>query len=277
MKKFVIILLSFILIIFNLNACTSNNSSPSNTPSNNSSQSKTPSNNTDTSKSTSVLENTPQTQTCNHIWNNATCTTAKTCSICNITEGTKLGHSWTEATCKTLKTCSKCGETSGRLSEHSYKNGICIYCYAPEPNGTPTYTFEDTFNFEGFYGDFQISIGNNYSFTYVDNEFSDKHLKPVVRIPITIKNIGTEIAHLHSPSDYEFFDSTGVQTTTSLYVYFINDFDDGKYLETAIRPGASLTVPIYMLYSGDGDYYVLFKYFGTSSTKIEVKLPIEKR
>lgn len=57
--------------------------------------------------------------TCDHIWDDATCTAPKTCSLCGATEGEALNHDYTtvvtEVTCTrdgyTTYTCSICGDS----------------------------------------------------------------------------------------------------------------------------------------------------------------------
>lgn len=46
----------------------------------------------------------PITQTCDHKWNDATCTTPKTCAYCNETDGIALGHTTQSGL------CLRCGE-----------------------------------------------------------------------------------------------------------------------------------------------------------------------
>lgn len=62
---------------------------------------------------------------CQHIWNDATCTTAKTCSVCGETEGSALEHAWNNATCTSPKTCSICGTTEGSVLGHTWNNATC--------------------------------------------------------------------------------------------------------------------------------------------------------
>ena len=61
-----------------------------------------------------------------HKWVEATCTTPKTCSVCNMTEGNITGHTWVNATCTVPKKCSICGETDGGALGHKWENATCI-------------------------------------------------------------------------------------------------------------------------------------------------------
>lgn len=58
---------------------------------------------------------------CDHDWQEATCTTAKTCPTCGEVEGEALGHSWQEASCTTAKTCFTCGLTEGTALGHDWQ------------------------------------------------------------------------------------------------------------------------------------------------------------
>lgn len=62
---------------------------------------------------------------CNHEWEEATCTEPKTCTLCSETEGEPLGHIWKEATCTEAKTCEVCGETEGKALGHTWKEATC--------------------------------------------------------------------------------------------------------------------------------------------------------
>ncbi len=62
---------------------------------------------------------------CEHVWEEADCTTPKTCSECSETEGAPLGHSWLAATCSAPKTCENCGETEGEALPHTFADATC--------------------------------------------------------------------------------------------------------------------------------------------------------
>lgn len=64
--------------------------------------------------------------TCDHTYEDATCTTPKTCSRCGDTIGSALGHDWSAATCTAPKTCSICGATEGDALSHKYIT--CMVC-----------------------------------------------------------------------------------------------------------------------------------------------------
>ena len=51
--------------------------------------------------------------TCEHQWQEASCSAPKTCSLCGETQGEALPHTWQDATCTEPKTCRVCGATEG--------------------------------------------------------------------------------------------------------------------------------------------------------------------
>ncbi len=64
-------------------------------------------------------------ETCNHVWEEATCTTPKKCSACGTTSGSALAHDWSAATCTTPKKCTACGESEGAELGHEWENATC--------------------------------------------------------------------------------------------------------------------------------------------------------
>ncbi len=61
-----------------------------------------------------------------HTWKDATCTAPKTCSVCGITEGSTTGkHIWQNASCTAPVTCSECGEKAGEPLPHTWKDATC--------------------------------------------------------------------------------------------------------------------------------------------------------
>ena len=207
-----------------------------------------------------------------HTWIAATCVASKTCSACGSTEGEALGHSWKDATCTSPKTCAKCDATSGTKLSHDYQQGVCTYCNAPDPDYVPTYTFGDTFEFLSVGGKMQITIGNNYTFTCVDNEYSEHYMKTAIRIPVTVRNIDTTTGNLNM-FDVKPYDSNG-NAASEAKSYYCLEVGDGRDAYQELRPGASVTGAIYIFYSGNGDYYITFK--NVLSSPIDVKLPITK-
>lgn len=63
---------------------------------------------------------------CNHEWENATCTTPVTCLKCGETAGDSLGHTWKTDTCTSPKTCFTCGATEGETLGHIWTDATCV-------------------------------------------------------------------------------------------------------------------------------------------------------
>ena len=62
--------------------------------------------------------------TCNHQWEEATCTTPKTCMLCGKMEGSALGHTGGTATCTEKAVCSVCHEEYGELDESNHTGAV---------------------------------------------------------------------------------------------------------------------------------------------------------
>ncbi len=118
------------------------------------------------------------------------------------------------------------------------------------------------------YSDLEITIGPDYSFDTVDNEFSEYHNQTAVKMPITIKNIGDESNSLNMFS-YNIYGPQGTEVK-KLSSYFDDDIDFAGEL----RPEASYTKYLYFLYEDNGIYEIDFDNFWQDN--IIVKLDIEK-
>ena len=136
----------------------------------------------------------------------------------------------------------------------------------PGPNN---YTFGSSFIYDSYSAKMKVSVGNNYSFDTIKNKFSDNYGDVVIRIPVTVENIGDKTGYFFS-GHMDAYNSLGNSTSLSIYAYF----DDGRNIYENMRPGAKATGAIYILYSGDGDYYLTVDY--VPSGPIELKLPIDK-
>ena len=64
-------------------------------------------------------------KSCDHEYEDATCTTPKTCSECGKPKGEPLGHSFKPATCTEPETCTVCSETRGAALGNSFKAATC--------------------------------------------------------------------------------------------------------------------------------------------------------
>ncbi len=133
-----------------------------------------------------------------------------------------------------------------------------------EPSVTDkSYGFNEMFVFDNF----EITISSNYTFDVVNNRYSDYHNQSVVKLPVTVKNIGSETNSLNS-FYYEIFGSVGVELE-ELGAYF----DDSLDFAGNLRSGASYTKYLYFLYDGNGTYAIEFDNF---SDKVEAEFEILK-
>lgn len=158
------------------------------------------------------------------------------------------------------------GQTSAIIS---YEPGSSDSSKPTQSNAVSTsvtLSFGDTVVFD----DLEITLGSNISWTKLDNQFSDLDGADVIKIPVTIKNVGDETNSLNM--FYCNFYGPDGNALDTMYLYFNDDND----VLTAgdMRPGATQQKYFHVLYNGDGNYYLeLSQGFGN---KIEIKLPIEK-
>lgn len=105
----------------------------------------------------------------------------------------------------------------------------------------------------------EISIDKSkvYS-TMIDNQFSDLDGSNVVALPLNITNLSSETNSINM----FYLKSFGSKGTELENVYYY--FDDGKDIFKDIRSGATLNATYYMLYDGDGTYYLSFNSFSES-------------
>lgn len=117
------------------------------------------------------------------------------------------------------------------------------------------------------FDDLEITISSDYSFTTVNNQFSEYNGQDVIKIPVTIKNIKDE-THSLNMFFYELYGSQGTQLSdVSSY------FDDCIDFAGDMRTGASYTKYFYLIYDGDGLYTIEFDNY---SQKITIDLNIKK-
>lgn len=125
-------------------------------------------------------------------------------------------------------------------------------------------TLGSTFEFDGL----KITFGSEVGWEKITSEFSSDYGKDVICVPITIENI-SEKAHGLNIFYYTCYSPSGIELD-DLSMEFKNDL----FWLGDLRSGAIADTKIYMLYEGDGDYYMEFsKGFGET---IEVKIPITK-
>lgn len=126
-----------------------------------------------------------------------------------------------------------------------------------------SYGFDEKFTFD----DLEITIGKDYSFTKIKNQFSDDNGKDVVKLPVTVKNLKDE-THGLNMFYYTVYGSKGTKADSKA-AYFDESLDFGGDL----RSGASYTKYMYFLYDGDGEYAIEFSNF---SSKVTAEFDIKK-
>ena len=239
--------------------------------------------------------------TCNHSYENGKCNEVATCDICGVPTGIVLGHSYSEATCTQAAKCSRCGETKGSPSKHIYEEATCLtpktcvtcgttegepldhkyyssdygHCYRcgeAKENYYLEYTYGDTFIFQYYSHSFEITIGSSASIiTAHDYLIQQGYCSSgyAVKVPVTIKNIGTETDYLSDSSHYELFSYDGTEVPWQFDIVYDDCLDNDK-----IRPDGTITKYFYFNYTGNGEYVIEFA--ASETNKITVVLDASK-
>lgn len=116
------------------------------------------------------------------------------------------------------------------------------------PTTNKNKTLGDTITFDGL----EMTFDTTYTFTKVDNNYSDHNGKSVIRLGVTVKNVSSEKNRLNM-FYYDFFGANGT-TLDSVAAYF----DDTVNYAGDLKPGASYKKYFYILYDGDGKYSIDF-------------------
>jgi DNA-directed RNA polymerase subunit RPC12/RpoP len=131
-----------------------------------------------------------------------------------------------------------------------------------EPPNT-NFTVGDTFEFN----DFEITLFEGITWTSVQNNYNENYGKPVARIPARITNNSGETRRL-STGSVKYFGVDGTSITDVTWF-----FRDDSVLYTDLRGGAVFDGAFYILFDGNGDYFIEFSNWGN---KAEVMIPIIK-
>jgi hypothetical protein len=131
---------------------------------------------------------------------------------------------------------------------------------AQEPSNL---TLGSTFTFDGF----QLTFGTKIGWDKISNQFSEQNGKDAFYIPVTVTNNTGKTSSLNM-FYYKVFSPSGLQLET-ISAYFKNTLE---FLGD-MRNGAKAEARLYVLYDGNGDYYVSFDNW---TEKLEVKVPIAK-
>lgn len=124
-------------------------------------------------------------------------------------------------------------------------------------NTTKKVNIDETFTF----GDFEISIGNNYSIVQVENEYSQYNGKDVIKLPVTLKNTSDRSTHLNM--FYHTYYGPSGKSLAKVAVLFS---DDSLDYASDLEPGESYTKYMYILYDGDGKYRIEFNNYKEKKT-----------
>lgn len=133
-------------------------------------------------------------------------------------------------------------------------------------NKKPEYELGKAFKFD----DLEITVGTEFTYTVVDNEYSDHHQAEVIKIPVTVKNLKEE-THGLNMFYYQFYGSKGTQVDTVAALFSENN--DSVDFAGDLRTDASYTKYFYVIYDGDGKYTVEFNNF---SEKISIDFEVKK-
>ncbi len=111
-----------------------------------------------------------------------------------------------------------------------------------------------------------LKISPEYSFSTIDNMFSDDNGKTVVVIPVTVTNNDSKAKTLNLYS-YKGYGAQGVELSKPSAYFMDESVDFGGDLQ----PGSSYTKNMYFLYDGNGTYKIEFGYYKTeASVSIEI-------
>ena len=125
------------------------------------------------------------------------------------------------------------------------------------------------FYYSAWDGDWQIAIGTEISFTTVDTRFEVVGGQTAIVIPIMLTNLGNEsrwfnsLYTLYGPDGHRINDDGRIRSA----------FDTKHFSSTrnSMRPGATLHSHIYVLFVGNGDYFIEL---GFGESAIEVRIPV---
>lgn len=122
------------------------------------------------------------------------------------------------------------------------------------------------FNESFIFDELEIKILSEYTFTKVDNKFSDDYGKSIVKLPIYVKNLADE-THGLNMFDYEIYGPNGIKIDND------NTYFDDESIDYAgdLRSGASYTKYVFFPYDGDGTYAIEFDDWATKKT-VEFKI-----
>jgi len=121
-----------------------------------------------------------------------------------------------------------------------------------------------TVNFDGL----QITFGGYYEFVTLRNMFSDLDGADIIRIPFHIKNTGRENNYLN-PFAVTAYGPSG-REVDEVGIYFDGD---NLWESDSLRPGSEDDRAFYLVYEGNGTYYIDLGYW---RTEVEISFNVTK-
>ena len=125
------------------------------------------------------------------------------------------------------------------------------------------YDLGNTFVFDGL----ELTFDSNYSFSTVENSYSEHNGKSVIKLGVNVKNVSSQKNSLNM-FYYNLFGSQGTELD-SITSYF----DDTIDYAGDLKPEASYKTYFYILYDGDGKYSIDFDNY---SQEISVEFNVTK-
>ncbi len=110
------------------------------------------------------------------------------------------------------------------------------------------YALGEPFVFRGL----EYTFDTTYSFTTIDNQYSNHNKEEVIKIGATVKNVSEELNSI----DKHYISTLGPngKKLDSISVSFGDSFNHADDLEQ----NASFKTYFYLLYVGNGEYYIAF-------------------
>lgn len=117
----------------------------------------------------------------------------------------------------------------------------------------------------------EITLSDKVSYTTVNNQFSEYNNKKVIKLPITLKNIGDSKNNLNM-FYYEVYGPKEDSKLNTVSAYFSNDNKEIDF-GSNILPGKTVKRNMYFLYEGNGTYTFFFDNY---SEQIEAQITVKK-
>jgi len=126
------------------------------------------------------------------------------------------------------------------------------------------YTFDDPFVFDGL----EFTFHSDFEWVTVNSRLSDLDGADVIRVPVEITNVSNESQEFNAWSA-TLFGPNGTELESVRWEFRDDDWSNAG----SMRPGATITTYVHLLYEGDGFYFIELSDFRDT---VEVKLPISR-